>query len=187
VKAHCEVTCRENSDIGIGEMTRASTDHGGKSRKRRESRSRRAAKRAYVGAVSTEELATLDMFADIPAHDLAALAANLEHLHAAAGEILMRQGEKAESFSIIASGRVEIRHTGGRRTRRRHQAVSRPGAVRQPARAGLGREGQRPLAAGGTRVITTTGDIPALDDLPLDHETRLQIQHVARQMIHAFD
>src|SRR5271166_2273527 len=36
-------------------------------------------------------------------------------------------------------------------------------------------------------VITTTGDIPALDDLPLDHETRLQIQHVARQVIHAFD
>jgi protein lysine acetyltransferase len=94
-------------------MTRASTDHGGKlPRKRRESGSRRAAKRTYVGAVSTEELAALDMFADIPAHDLAALAANLEPLHAAAGEILMRQGEKAESFSIITSGRVEIRHTG---------------------------------------------------------------------------
>jgi CRP-like cAMP-binding protein len=65
-----------------------------------------------VSAVSTEELAALQVFADIPAQDLAALAANLEPLHAAAGEILMRQGELALSFSIIASGRVEIRHVG---------------------------------------------------------------------------
>ena len=94
-------------------MTRASTDHGGKlPRRRRESGSRRAAKRAYMGAVSTEELAGLDVFADIPAHDLAALAANLEPLRAAAGEILMRQGERATSFSIVTSGRVEIRHAG---------------------------------------------------------------------------
>ena len=52
------------------------------------------------------------MFADIPAEDLAALAANLEPLHAAAGEVLMRQGERAVSFAIIASGRLEIRHVG---------------------------------------------------------------------------
>ena len=36
-------------------------------------------------------------------------------------------------------------------------------------------------------VVTTTGQIPALDDLPLDYDTRRQIQHVARQVIHAFD
>jgi protein lysine acetyltransferase len=63
-----------------------------------------------VSAASTEELAALDVFADIPAENLAALAANLEPLHAAAGEVLMRQGERAVSFAIIASGRVEIRH-----------------------------------------------------------------------------
>jgi protein lysine acetyltransferase len=73
---------------------------------------RRAAKRAGVSAVSPEELAALDVFADIPAQDLAALAANLAPLHACAGAVLMRQGEKAVSFSIIASGRVEIRHVG---------------------------------------------------------------------------
>lgn len=28
-------------------------------------------------------------------------------------------------------------------------------------------------------AITTSGDIPALDDLPVDHDTRLRIQHVA--------
>jgi CRP-like cAMP-binding protein len=63
-----------------------------------------------VSAVSTEELAALDVFADIPAEDLAALTAEVEPLHAAAGEVLMHQGEEAESFSIITSGRVEIRH-----------------------------------------------------------------------------
>jgi RimJ/RimL family protein N-acetyltransferase len=36
-------------------------------------------------------------------------------------------------------------------------------------------------------VVTTTGEIPAPDDLPLDDDTRRQIQHVARQVIRAFD
>ena len=72
----------------------------------------RAAKWAGVSAVSAEELAALHVFADIPVDDLAALAANLDPLHAVAGEVLMRQGEQAMSFSIITSGRVEIRHVG---------------------------------------------------------------------------
>jgi CRP-like cAMP-binding protein len=57
-------------------------------------------------------LAALSVFTDIPVEDLAALAAKLEPLHAAAGEVLMRQGERALSFSIITSGRVEVRHVG---------------------------------------------------------------------------
>lgn len=65
-----------------------------------------------MNAVSTEELAALDVFADIPAEDLAALAAKLEPMHAVAGEVLMRQGEEAASFLIITSGRVETRHVG---------------------------------------------------------------------------
>jgi protein lysine acetyltransferase len=36
-------------------------------------------------------------------------------------------------------------------------------------------------------VVTTTGQIPALGDLPLDPRTRGKIQQVARQVIHAFD
>lgn len=65
-----------------------------------------------MSAVSTEELAAVDVFADIPVQDLAALAGKLEPLHADAGEVLMRQGEQAVSFSIVTSGRVEIRHLG---------------------------------------------------------------------------
>jgi CRP-like cAMP-binding protein len=68
--------------------------------------------RPDVSAVNPADLAALHVFADIPAEDLAALAANLEPLHAAAGEVLMRQGERAVSFAIIASGRLEIRHVG---------------------------------------------------------------------------
>ncbi|HZE15948.1 MAG TPA: GNAT family N-acetyltransferase, partial [Mycobacterium sp.] len=36
-------------------------------------------------------------------------------------------------------------------------------------------------------VVTATGEIPALDDLSLNEDTRRQIQHVAHQVIHAFD
>ncbi len=65
-----------------------------------------------MSAIGIPELAALQVFADIPEQELAALAAGLEPLHAVAGEVLMRQGEKAVSFAIIASGRVEIRHVG---------------------------------------------------------------------------
>jgi protein lysine acetyltransferase len=67
---------------------------------------------AGASAVSAEELARLDVFADIPVEDLAALAANLVPLRVAAGEVLMRQGERASSFAIIASGRVAVSHLG---------------------------------------------------------------------------
>lgn len=60
--------------------------------------------------VGAPDLAALQVFADIPEQELAALAADLQPLRAAAGEVLMRQGEEAESFAIIAAGRVEIRH-----------------------------------------------------------------------------
>ena len=70
VTAHCGVLWqRGRCDTGIGEMTAVSTDH------RRQvapgvariGLSHRAAKRAGVSAVSTEELAALNVFADIPA------------------------------------------------------------------------------------------------------------------------
>jgi CRP-like cAMP-binding protein len=63
-----------------------------------------------VRSVSAAELAALPLFADIRAEDLTTLAALLEPLHTAPGEVLMRQGEPAESFAIIASGRVGVRH-----------------------------------------------------------------------------
>lgn len=63
-----------------------------------------------VGDVGVDELAALDVFTDIAPGDLEQLAATLQPLRVAAGEVLMRQGDRADSFTIIASGRVQIRH-----------------------------------------------------------------------------
>lgn len=56
------------------------------------------------------ELATLDIFKGCPAEDLMPLAASLQPRQAKAGEVLMRQGEKAVSFLLIASGTADIKH-----------------------------------------------------------------------------
>ena len=57
------------------------------------------------------ELGALPVFAGIPTDELLALAAELTPVRARAGEVLMRQGDKALSFLILASGEVEVRHT----------------------------------------------------------------------------
>ena len=57
------------------------------------------------------ELGALPVFAGIPTDELSALAAELTPVRAPAGEVLMRQGDKALSFLIIASGEVEVSHT----------------------------------------------------------------------------
>ena len=65
-----------------------------------------------VSAVSASDLAALPLFAESSEPDLAALAASLEPLRVAAGEVLTRQGEEAESFAVIVSGAVDIQHVG---------------------------------------------------------------------------
>ena len=59
-----------------------------------------------------DELASLDIFKGCPAEDLMPLAASLQPLQAAAGQTLMRQGERAVSFLLIASGAAQIEHVG---------------------------------------------------------------------------
>jgi len=61
-------------------------------------------------ALRADELAALDIFKGCPAEDLMPLAASLQPLQAASGQILMKQGEQAVSFLLIASGTAEIRH-----------------------------------------------------------------------------
>ena len=63
-------------------------------------------------ALRADELAALDVFKGCPAQDLMPLAASLQPLKAAAGQVLMRQGEQAVSFLLIASGAAEIAHVG---------------------------------------------------------------------------
>jgi len=58
------------------------------------------------------ELAALEFFAGCTAQDLAPLAALLQPLTAAPGEVLMRQGEHAVSFLLIGTGCAEVVHIG---------------------------------------------------------------------------
>ncbi len=59
-----------------------------------------------------DELAALAIFDGCPARELRVLAASLQPLRAAAGQVLMRQGEPAISFLLISSGTAEVEHIG---------------------------------------------------------------------------
>ncbi|KRD09552.1 acetyltransferase [Mycobacterium sp. Root265] len=65
-----------------------------------------------VTAVRADELAALEFFAGCPAQTLRPLAAQLQPLVAAPGQVLMRQGETALTFLLIASGQAEVTHVG---------------------------------------------------------------------------
>ncbi len=67
---------------------------------------------AGLRAVGADELAALEFFQGCRPDALVPLAAQLRPLNAAAGRVLMRQGERAESFLLIGSGRAEVTHTG---------------------------------------------------------------------------
>ena len=68
---------------------------------------------AELSGVGAEELAGMDIFKGCPAEDLLPLASCLAPLRAPAAQVLMRQGEQAVSFLLIASGSAEIMHVGG--------------------------------------------------------------------------
>ena len=54
----------------------------------------------------------MDIFKGCPTEELVPLAARVQPLRAAAGQVLMQQGEPAVSFLLISSGTAEIEHTG---------------------------------------------------------------------------
>lgn len=65
-----------------------------------------------VTAVRADDLATLDVFAGVHVEALVPLAEQLRPLSAAAGQVLMQQGELAVSFLLIGSGHAEVSHVG---------------------------------------------------------------------------
>jgi protein lysine acetyltransferase len=67
---------------------------------------------AELTGARAEELATMDVFEGCTTEDLEPLAATLQPLVAAAGQMLMQQGEQAVSFLLISSGTAEIKHVG---------------------------------------------------------------------------
>jgi protein lysine acetyltransferase len=67
---------------------------------------------AGLTGARAEELAAMDIFEGCPTDDLVPLAASVAPLRAAAGQVLMQQGEQAVSFLLISSGRAESKHVG---------------------------------------------------------------------------
>jgi CRP-like cAMP-binding protein len=67
---------------------------------------------AGSSTVSADELAALGFFAGCPPQTLEPLATLLRPLAAPPGQVLMRQGEHADSFLLIGSGRARVRHSG---------------------------------------------------------------------------
>jgi protein lysine acetyltransferase len=67
---------------------------------------------AGLTGARVEELAAMDIFEGCPAEGLVPLAACVQPLRAAAGQVLMQQGEQAVSFLLISSGTAEIKHVG---------------------------------------------------------------------------
>ena len=62
--------------------------------------------------VRADGLARMEVFDGCRPELLRPLAERLRPLQAPAGQVLMRQGEQAVSFLLIASGRAEVRHVG---------------------------------------------------------------------------
>ncbi len=67
---------------------------------------------AELTGARAEELAAMDIFEGCRTEDLVPLAGCLQPLRAAAGQVLMQQGEQAVSFLLISSGTAEIKHVG---------------------------------------------------------------------------
>jgi protein lysine acetyltransferase len=67
---------------------------------------------AGLTGARVEELAAMDIFEGCPAEGLVPLAACVQPLSAAAGQVLMQQGEQAVSFLLISSGTAEIKRVG---------------------------------------------------------------------------
>jgi protein lysine acetyltransferase len=63
--------------------------------------------------VRAPDLASLALFAGSRSEELAALAARLQPLRAAPGDVLMRQGDPAFSFVLLADGRAAVTRTTG--------------------------------------------------------------------------
>ncbi|WKG02371.1 GNAT family N-acetyltransferase [Mycolicibacterium sp. HK-90] len=67
---------------------------------------------ADLTAISADDLAALEFFAGCRASVLVPLTTLLRPLSAAAGQVLIRQGDPALTFMLIASGKAQVVHDG---------------------------------------------------------------------------
>ncbi len=77
--------------------------------------------------MTTFDLGTVPLFAELPESDLARLSSGITEVHLAKGEALFDEGDEADMAYVIAEGELEIlKESGGRKVR---IAVSGPGDV----------------------------------------------------------
>src|SRR5262249_47970682 len=70
--------------------------------------------RAMIGAVDPQRLASLPLFAGLPAGDRARVAQWADEVDVQQGKVLARQGEFAYEFFVILEGRAEVTKDGER-------------------------------------------------------------------------
>lgn len=134
-------------------------------------------------AVRADDLAALTVFDGISVEALVPLAAQLRPLTAAAGQVLMQQGELAVSFLLIGSGRAEVVHGGDDG----HDTVAELTAGLIVGEIALLRDAPRtatvvatePLTGwvGGREAFATMLDVPGMMD---------RLVRTARQRVAAF-
>jgi protein lysine acetyltransferase len=101
-----------------------------------------------MAGVRSSELEALELFTGCPRDELAGLAARLEPITAAPGEVLVREGEPASRFVLVAAGRADVTRAG--RTREVHVADVEPGMI----------VGELSLLRGTPRAATVTASEP---------------------------
>jgi CRP-like cAMP-binding protein len=130
-----------------------------------------------------DELAPMNIFRGCSTEQLTPLTARLQPLRAAAGQVLMQQGQRALSFLLVSSGTAEIRH--------RHD----DGVVTvDEVSAGM-IVGEIALLSGipRTATVTTTtpltgwiGDEQGLDGIATIHDVMTRLVRLMRQRLAAF-
>jgi protein lysine acetyltransferase len=101
-----------------------------------------------MAGVRSCELEALELFSGCPRDELRSLAERLRPVTAAPGEVLVREGEPASSFLLVATGRADVTRAG--RTRQVHVGDIEPGMV----------VGELSLLRGTTRAATVTASEP---------------------------
>lgn len=107
-------------------------------------------------------LRTVDFFAGVPGHVLAALARHADEVTVAAGDVLLREGEMGDRMFVVVDGTLDVTVAG------RRVGGLEPGSVVGELAALV------PEPRSATVVATTpshllTIDRAALDELLLDH------------------
>ncbi|GFG83771.1 GNAT family N-acetyltransferase [Mycolicibacter algericus] len=134
-------------------------------------------------ALSTTELAAMEIFAGCSHAELSPLATGLQPLQATTGTELMRQGEPAVSFLLISSGSAQVKHVGDDGA----VVVSEVSAGMVVGEIALLRKGRRTATVTTSTPLTGwAGDEQAFDEMLQIPEVMGRLVRTARQRLAAY-